>query len=112
MRPNLPGPAGNVPLAVIGVVRSAPTGPETTPIRAALNRAGRGTIEIAEPSRESLAGLDGFGYAWLLTRLHRPGGRPRPTHSLTRTARPRRPVILSGLPLCQLARCCLIVTTE
>ncbi|HEX3390367.1 MAG TPA: tRNA (N6-threonylcarbamoyladenosine(37)-N6)-methyltransferase TrmO [Streptosporangiaceae bacterium] len=76
MRQNQPAPAENVPLAVIGVVRSAHTEPETTPIQAALNRAGRGTIEIAEPYREGLAGLDGFGYAWLLTWLHRPGGSP------------------------------------
>ena len=76
MRENLPAPAENVPLAVIGVVRSAHTEPETTPIQAALNRAGRGTVEIAEPYRDGLAGLDGFGYAWLLTWLHRPGGPP------------------------------------
>ena len=63
MRQNLPGPSANVPLTVIGVVRSAYTEPETTPIQAALNRAGRGTIEIAGPYREGLAGLDGFGYA-------------------------------------------------
>jgi tRNA-Thr(GGU) m(6)t(6)A37 methyltransferase TsaA len=75
MRQNLPAPAQDVPLTVIGVVRSAHTEPENTPIQAALNRAGRGTIEIAEPYREGLAGLDGFGYAWLLTWLHRPGGR-------------------------------------
>jgi tRNA-Thr(GGU) m(6)t(6)A37 methyltransferase TsaA len=74
MRQNPPAPSANVPLVVIGVVRSAYTEPETTPIQAALNRAGRGTIEIAEPYREGLAGLDGFGYAWLLTWLHQPGG--------------------------------------
>jgi tRNA-Thr(GGU) m(6)t(6)A37 methyltransferase TsaA len=76
MRQNLPAGAEDVPLTVIGVVRSACSEPENTPIQAALNRAGRGTIEIAEPYREGLAGLDGFGYAWLLTWLHRPGGRP------------------------------------
>jgi tRNA (adenine37-N6)-methyltransferase len=76
MRENLPVPAENVPLAVVGVVRSAHNEPETTPIQAALNRAGQGTIEIAEPYRDGLAGLDGFGYAWLLTWLHRPGGPP------------------------------------
>jgi len=75
MRQNPPAPAANVPLAVIGVIRSAHTEPETTPIQAALNRAGHGVIEIAEPYREGLAGLDGFGYAWLLTWLHRPGDR-------------------------------------
>ena len=72
----LPAAAPDVPLVVIGVVRSSHTEPETTPIQAALNRAGHGTIEVAEPYREGLAGLDGFGYAWLLTWLHRPGGRP------------------------------------
>lgn len=75
MRQSLPPPMEDVPLTVIGVVRSAHAEPENTPIQAALNRAGRGTIEIAEPYREGLAGLDGFGYAWLLTWLHRPGGR-------------------------------------
>jgi tRNA-Thr(GGU) m(6)t(6)A37 methyltransferase TsaA len=75
MDQNLPAPEAGVALVVIGVVRSAHTEPETTPIQAALNRAGRGTIEIAEPYREGLAGLNGFGYAWLLTWLHRPGGR-------------------------------------
>jgi tRNA (adenine37-N6)-methyltransferase len=72
---SLPPPTEDVPLTVIGVVRSAHTEPENTPIQAALNRAGRGTIEIAGPYREGLAGLDGFGYAWLLTWLHRPGDR-------------------------------------
>ena len=74
MRQNPPAPAANVPLVVIGVIRSAHTEPETTPIQAALNRAGHAAIEIAEPYRDGLAGLDGFGYAWLLTWLHRPGG--------------------------------------
>ena len=63
MRQSLPPPTEDVPLTVIGVVRSAHTEPENTPIQAALNRAGRGTIEIAEPYREGLAGLGGFGYA-------------------------------------------------
>jgi tRNA (Thr-GGU) A37 N-methylase len=75
MRQSLPPPTEDVPLTVIGVVRSAHTESENTPIQAALNRAGRGTIEIAEPYRDGLAGPDGFGYAWLLTWLHRPGGR-------------------------------------
>jgi hypothetical protein len=51
MRQSLPPPTEDVPLTVIGVVRSAHTEPENTPIQAALNRAGRGTIEIAEPPR-------------------------------------------------------------
>ena len=57
MRQNLPGPSADAPLTVIGVVRSAYTEPETTPIQAALNRAGRGTIEIAGgPARALGAG--------------------------------------------------------
>jgi hypothetical protein len=59
MRQNPPAPAANVPLTVIGVIRSAHTEPETTPIQAALNRAGQAAIEIAEPYRDGLAGLDG-----------------------------------------------------
>ena len=43
MRQSLPPSTGDVPLTVIGVVRSAHTEPENTPIQAALNRAGRGT---------------------------------------------------------------------
>ena len=61
-----------VPVPVIGVVRTAHTELETTPIQAGLNRAERGSIDIAEPYREGLAGLDGFDYAWLLTWLHNP----------------------------------------
>jgi tRNA (Thr-GGU) A37 N-methylase len=75
MRQNPPAPPADVPLTVIGLVRSAYREPETTPIQAALDRAGHGTIEIAAPYREGLAGLDGFGYAWLLTWLHQPGSR-------------------------------------
>ena len=63
MRQSPPPSAEDVPLTVIGVVRSAHAEPENTPIQAALNRAGRGIIEIAGPYREGLAGLDGFGYA-------------------------------------------------
>ena len=64
----------SVPLPVIGVVRTSRAEPENTPIQAAVNRAERGTVEIAEPYRAGLEGLDGFGYAWLLSWLHRPGG--------------------------------------
>jgi tRNA-Thr(GGU) m(6)t(6)A37 methyltransferase TsaA len=65
MDPSCPGP-------VIGVVRTAHTERETTPIQAALNRAEHGTIEIAEPYRDGLEGLEDFDYAWLLTWLHGP----------------------------------------
>jgi tRNA-Thr(GGU) m(6)t(6)A37 methyltransferase TsaA len=61
-----------VRLPVIGVVRTGHQDLETTPIQASLNLAGHGTIEIAEPYRDGLDGLDGFGYAWLLSWLHRP----------------------------------------
>jgi tRNA (adenine37-N6)-methyltransferase len=62
----------DVPLTVIGVVRTGYAEREATPIQAALNRAGHGTIEIADAYAEGLDGLDGFDYAWLLTWLHRP----------------------------------------
>jgi len=64
------GPA--VPLPVIGVVRTVHIELETTPIQASLNRAERGSIEIADPYRQGLEGLEGFDYAWLLTWLHNP----------------------------------------
>jgi tRNA (adenine37-N6)-methyltransferase len=62
----------DVPLTVIGVVRTGYAEREATPIQAALNRGGHGTIEIAHAYAEGLDGLDGFDYAWLLTWLHRP----------------------------------------
>jgi tRNA (adenine37-N6)-methyltransferase len=71
--------AGTVPLPVIGVVRTGHPDPAGTPIQAGLNRAERGTLEIAEPYRDGLDGLQGFSHAWLLSWLHRPGemaGRP------------------------------------
>jgi tRNA (adenine37-N6)-methyltransferase len=61
-----------VPLPVIGVVRTAHSELETTPIQASLNRAERGRIEIADTYRDGLEGLGGFAYAWLLTWLHHP----------------------------------------
>ena len=61
-----------VRLPVIGVVRTTYQELETTPIQASLNRAGHGTIEIAEPYRDGLEGLADFGYAWLLSWLDRP----------------------------------------
>ena len=78
--------ADAVPLPVIGVVRTGHAELAATPIQAGLNRAERGTLEVAEPYREGLDGLQDFAYAWLLTWLHRldrpvvpsgdPGGRP------------------------------------
>ena len=63
MRQSLPPSTGDVPLTLLRgdrrvMVRSAHTEPENTPIQAALNRAGRGTIEIAEPYREGLGHLE------------------------------------------------------
>jgi tRNA-Thr(GGU) m(6)t(6)A37 methyltransferase TsaA len=61
-----------VSLPVIGLVRTSHRELETTPIHARLNPSEHGTIEIAEPYREGLDGLNGFDYAWLLSWLHRP----------------------------------------
>ena len=61
----------NVPLKVIGVVHTSYTELEATPIQAGLNRAERGTIEIADGYQEGLDGLAEFDYAWLVTWLHK-----------------------------------------
>jgi tRNA (adenine37-N6)-methyltransferase len=63
----------DLPLPVIGVVRTAHAELATTPIQAGLNRAEQGTLEVADTYAEGLDGLEGFGYAWLLTWLHGPG---------------------------------------
>ena len=61
-----------VPLPVIGVVRTAYTQTEQTPIQSSLNRAERAVIEVAEEYADGLDGLAGFDYAWLLSWLHSP----------------------------------------
>ena len=61
-----------VPLPVIGIVRTGHHELAATPIQSSLNRAEHGTLEIAEPYRDGLDGLQDFAYAWLLTWLHRP----------------------------------------
>jgi tRNA-Thr(GGU) m(6)t(6)A37 methyltransferase TsaA len=61
----------NVPLKVIGVVHTNYTELEVTPIQAGLNRAERGTIEIADRYQEGLDDLAEFDYAWLVTWLHK-----------------------------------------
>jgi len=61
-----------VPLPVIGVVRTAYTQPEQTPIQSSLNRAEHAVIELAEDYADGLDGLAGFDYAWLLSWLHSP----------------------------------------
>jgi len=73
----------NIPLPVIGVVHTSYTELEATPIQAGLNRAERGTIEIADRYQEGLDGLAEFDYAWLVTWLHRlaePGSEPPLRH--------------------------------
>jgi len=73
----------NFPLPVIGVVHTSHTELEATPIQAGLNRAERGTIEIADRYQEGLDGLADFDYAWLVTWLHRlvePGSEPPLRH--------------------------------
>ncbi len=62
----------DVPLQVLGVVRTGRTELEDTPIQAGVNRGEHGTIEIDEAYADGLDGLAGFDYAWLLTWLHRP----------------------------------------
>jgi tRNA (adenine37-N6)-methyltransferase len=61
-----------VPLPAIGVVRTAYTQTEQTPIQSSLNRAEYAVIEIADDYADGLDGLAGFDYAWLLSWLHRP----------------------------------------
>ena len=69
----------NVPLHVIGVVRTSHTELETTPIQSSVNRAEHGAIEIDPRYAEGLDGLAGFDYAWLLTWLDRPDTPGAPT---------------------------------
>jgi len=64
----------NVPLPVIGIVRTSHAELEATPIHAALNRAESGTIEIADRYAAGLDGLAEFDYAWLVTWLHKLAG--------------------------------------
>jgi tRNA (adenine37-N6)-methyltransferase len=59
-----------VPIPVIGVVRTARTSGPDTPVQAAINRSEHGRIEIEPRYEDGLDGLDGFGFAWLLTWLH------------------------------------------
>jgi|SRR5215469_1593086 len=60
----------NVPLHVIGVVRTGYTELESTPIQAAINRAEHARIELDDAYSGGLDGLAGFDYAWMLTWLH------------------------------------------
>jgi tRNA-Thr(GGU) m(6)t(6)A37 methyltransferase TsaA len=78
-------------MQVIGIVRSGRSSTEDTPIQAALNRAERGTIEIDPRYQNGLDGLEGFGYAWLITWLHDPEGQAGSPVSLRQT-----PFLLRG----------------
>jgi len=60
----------NVPLHVIGVVRTNHAELESTPIQASINRAEQGTIELGDAYSAGLDGLADFAYAWMLTWLH------------------------------------------
>jgi tRNA (adenine37-N6)-methyltransferase len=64
----------DVPLPVIGIVRTRYAELEATPIHAGLNRAESATIEIADRYQDGLDGLAEFDYAWLVTWLHKLAG--------------------------------------
>jgi tRNA (adenine37-N6)-methyltransferase len=68
----------NVPVHVIGVVRSDHHDLENTPIQAGVNRAEQAVIEIDPKFADGLAELTGFDCAWMLTWLHRHEGAGRP----------------------------------
>jgi tRNA-Thr(GGU) m(6)t(6)A37 methyltransferase TsaA len=76
----------NVPLHVIGIVRTGHRDMETTPIQAGLNRSETATIEVGAAYAEGLTGLGEFDYAWLITWLTGPA---KPGQSAPRDA-PRR----------------------
>jgi tRNA-Thr(GGU) m(6)t(6)A37 methyltransferase TsaA len=61
------------PLTVIGVVRSARTEADHTPVQAALNRSETASVQLHQVFVDGLEGLEGFDYAWLLTWLEQPG---------------------------------------
>ena len=63
----------NVPLRVIGFVRSRHTELEHTPIQAGVNRAEHGVIDVEPEFADGLGGLAGFDCARMLTWLHRHG---------------------------------------
>jgi tRNA (adenine37-N6)-methyltransferase len=59
-----------VPIPVIGVVHTARASRQDTPVQAAINRSEHGHVEIEARYEDGLDGLEGFGFAWLLTWLH------------------------------------------
>jgi tRNA-Thr(GGU) m(6)t(6)A37 methyltransferase TsaA len=72
------------PLPVIGVVRTAHTSPETTPVQSSLNLGEEGVLELDERYVEGLEGLAGFDYLWLITWLGRDGDTVGPDAPLKR----------------------------
>jgi tRNA-Thr(GGU) m(6)t(6)A37 methyltransferase TsaA len=68
----------NVPVHVIGVVRSGHDDLENTPIQAGVNRAEQAVIEVEPEFADGLDGLTGFDCAWMLTWLHRHAGTDQP----------------------------------
>ncbi|MEO5899755.1 MAG: TrmO family methyltransferase [Ilumatobacteraceae bacterium] len=67
--PHVPDVPDVLGLSPIGHVRTAYTQRATTPVQSALNPHEHGTVQLLEPYRPGLLGLDGFAFAWLLTWL-------------------------------------------
>jgi tRNA (adenine37-N6)-methyltransferase len=81
-------------LTPIGVVRSARTEAAHTPVQSTLNPDETATVEVDEAYLDSLDGLEGFDFAWLLTWLgHRAAdeeaGRTVPMRQVPFLLRPR-----------------------
>jgi tRNA-Thr(GGU) m(6)t(6)A37 methyltransferase TsaA len=77
---------------VIGVVRTARSTPEATPVQSSLNPTEQGTIEIDARYAEGLVGLAGFDHAWIVSWLGR-DGRPAGPPEMTQVPfllRPQR----------------------
>jgi tRNA-Thr(GGU) m(6)t(6)A37 methyltransferase TsaA len=71
----------DLPVSIIGVVRSSRFEPADTPVQAALNPDERAILELDPAYRDGLLGLDGFDYAWLISWLGQ-GGEPASPPSL------------------------------
>lgn len=77
----MPNPQ-SFPVVAVGVVHTARTETEMTPVQSTLNRDENGTVEIFEEYEQGLVGLEGFDHAWLLCWLHRPHDPTGPTPML------------------------------
>jgi tRNA-Thr(GGU) m(6)t(6)A37 methyltransferase TsaA len=90
----MPGMAFPPPLPVMGIVRSAYTETEHTPVQSSLNREAQAVVEIADAYRDGLDGLAGFDYGWLLTWLHSPHREdPPPLRQVPFLLRPQQRLI-------------------